>query len=84
VTKKSATRFSYLDLLSRFLNFDFGSGDARKLKKFFRDSLVVMDIRFPPNQKQSGCKPNSSSNYFRLSRRQTNQTLSKPKKDFLG
>jgi hypothetical protein len=51
VTKKSKTRFSYLDLLSRFLNFDFGSGDARELKKFFRDSLVIMDIQFPPNQK---------------------------------
>jgi len=49
LTKKSKTRFSYLDLLSRFLNFDFGSEDARQIKKFFRDWLV--EARFPPNQK---------------------------------
>jgi hypothetical protein len=49
VTKKLKTRFSYLDLLTRFLNFDFGSGDARQIKKFFRDRLV--EARFLPNQK---------------------------------
>jgi hypothetical protein len=51
VTKKSKTRVSFLNLLSRFLNFDFRSGDARELKKFFRDSLAIIDIRFPLNQK---------------------------------
>jgi hypothetical protein len=49
VTKKSKTRFSYLDFLTRFVNFDFRSGDAREIKKFFRDWLI--EARFPPNQK---------------------------------
>jgi hypothetical protein len=48
VTKKSGTEFSYLDLLVGFLNFDFGSGDARSIKKYFKKKFV--QATFPPNR----------------------------------
>jgi hypothetical protein len=49
VTKKSKTIFSHLNLLIRFLNFDFRSEDAQKIKDCFTERLI--QARFPPNQK---------------------------------
>jgi len=49
VTKKLKTSFSRLNLLTRFLNFDFRSEDDREIKKFFRDWFI--EARFPPNPK---------------------------------
>jgi hypothetical protein len=48
VTKESRSEFSYLDLLVEFLNFDFGSGDARSIKKYFKTKFV--QATFPPNR----------------------------------